>query len=80
VPDSLPSMVKAVRMQEKVAGIGGEVCDSSNTVLSPGEGMSEDEFGDMLFAIIDWGRCHGINADDALCGANYRFKQKHSDD
>jgi len=78
VPDSLPSMVKAVRMQEKVAGIGGQVCDADCDSLSPREGMSADEFGDMLFALVDWGRRHGINADDALSSANYRFKQKHS--
>lgn len=84
VPDSLPSLVKAVRMQEKVAGIengkrgmeNGERREESGERLR--EDMSEEEFGDLLFDLVDWARCHGINADDALCGANYRFKQRYN--
>ena len=72
VPDSLPSLVKAVRMQEKVAGMNE--LQIKNEELR--EDMSEEEFGDYLFALVDWARRHGINADDALCGANYRFKQQ----
>ena len=72
VPDSLPSLVKAVRMQEKVSGKSGF---SENT---EDPGMSEEEFGQKLFDLVDWGRRHGINADDALCLANRRFKEQHS--
>lgn len=74
VPDSLPSLVKAVRMQEKVAGMNEEI-KTQNTELK--EDMSEEEFGDMLFGLVDWARRHGINADDALCGANLRFKHQY---
>lgn len=70
VPDSLPSLVKAVRMQEKVSG-------TTDNTAEPA-GMTEEEFGQKLFDLVDWGRRHGINADDALCAANYRFKQKYS--
>lgn len=74
VPDSLPSLIKAVRMQAKVAGMeDGKVCTEK---VEWKEDMTEEEFGDYLFALVGWGREHGINADDALCGANYRFKQK----
>ena len=38
---------------------------------------TEKEFGDYLFALVDWARRHGINADDALAGANYRFKEQY---
>jgi len=72
VPDSLPSLVKAVRMQEKVSGKSGF---SENT---EDPGMSEEVFGQKLFDLVDWGRRHGINADDALCLANRRFKEQHS--
>ena len=41
-------------------------------------GMTEEEFGQKLFDLVDWGRRHGINADDALCLANRRFKEEHS--
>lgn len=74
VPDSLPSLVKAVRMQEKVAGMKEEI-RTKQTELR--EDMTEEAFGDYLFALVDWARRHGINADDALCGANLRFKQQY---
>ena len=70
VPDSLPSLVKAIRMQEKVAGTTDNTAEPTD--------MTEEEFGQKLFDLVDWGRRHGINADDALCLANRRFKEKHS--
>ncbi len=77
VPDSLPSLVKAVRMQEKVAGYSGSSELSATPGVSELPDMTEEEFGDYLFALVDWARRHGINADDALCGANHRFKQRY---
>ncbi|MBP5340897.1 MAG: nucleoside triphosphate pyrophosphohydrolase [Bacteroidales bacterium] len=74
VPDSLPSLIKAQRMQDKVAGM-----ENGEWKVEGGEWneeMNEEEFGDYLFAIVDWARRHGINADDALCGANHRFKKQ----
>lgn len=70
VPNSLPSLIKAIRMQEKVAG-------TTDNTAEPTE-MTEEEFGQKLFDLVDWGRRHGINADDALCLANRRFKEEHS--
>lgn len=78
VPDSLPSLVKAVRMQEKVAGYSGDSEACGNSEISGLPDMTEEEFGDYLFALVDWARRHGINADDALCGANHRFRQQYS--
>ena len=87
VPDSLPSLVKAVRMQDKVAGMDKkESPDSGNAMLHSAlpelegldDGMSEEAFGELLFALVDWARRHGINADDALCGANRRFKERYA--
>lgn len=74
VPDSLPSLVKAIRMQEKVAGMNKAI-EMPHVELT--EGMDEEAFGNLLFSLVDWARRHGINADDALCGANLRFKQKY---
>ena len=107
VPDSLPTLVKTVRMQEKVAGSEGQrfaplrsqACeagrkekgettkaDDDANVLSlpftPSHSLSlptnEEEFGELLFDLVDWGRRHGINADYALALANRRFKEEHS--
>lgn len=87
VPQSLPSVIKAQRMQEKVAGthkhdktewkIDNPDCES--LLSSIGNPIStEEQFGDLLFALIDWGRRHSFNADDALCAANLRFKDSVS--
>ena len=79
VPQSLPALVKAVRMQEKVAGMREDkkkpVANIPLGNCQPADDCTEAEFGDLLFALVDWARCHGINADDALCAANQRFKQ-----
>jgi XTP/dITP diphosphohydrolase len=84
VPDSLPSLIKAIRMQEKVAGESGKMKNETDDAeqepltfqLSPL--TSEEQFGELLFSLVDWGRRHGINADDALCLANRRFKEEYS--
>ena len=69
VPETLPTLIKTVRMQEKVAG-------STENTKEPSE-MTEEEFGQKLFDLVDWGRRHGINADDALALANRRFAEKY---
>ncbi len=89
VPHSLPALVKAVRMQEKVAGMQsgsprGPIADSvaDGHLLPPADQWTppadEAAFGDLLLALVDWARRHGINADDALSAANLRFRQRHS--
>jgi len=70
VPDSLPSLVKAVRMQEKVAGHSDHAAPASGAI-------TEEAFGELLFKLVDWGRRNGINADDALTLANRRFAEEH---
>ena len=61
-------------MQEKVAGMKEDFSVRRGELR---DDMTEAEFGDLLFALVDWARRHGINADDALCGANHRFKLQH---
>jgi NADPH-dependent glutamate synthase beta subunit-like oxidoreductase len=60
--------------------VKGEIADAGQEPLtfhlSPLS--SEEQFGELLFSLVDWGRRHGINADDALCLANRRFKEAHS--
>lgn len=73
VPASLPPLVKALRMQQKASGIGYRRPEGD---LVPREGMSEEEYGDLLFGLIHWANDHGINADDALAKSNIRFAQE----
>lgn len=84
VPASLPPLVKAVRLQEKAAGIGVEPALSDQqeaTALPPlpHEAPTEESFGNMLFNLIHWAHEHGINADTALARANLRFQDKVKD-
>lgn len=73
VPAGLPPLVKAVRLQEKAAGIGyNDIADPSP--LS--DEMDEQQFGDLLFQLVHWAHNRGINADDALSKANLRFQEK----
>ena len=87
VPASLPSLVKAVRLQEKAAGIGVDPTlpspdgSASTPEMQPTQTMAESEpteesFGTLLFNLIHWAHDHGINADTALSRANQRFCDK----
>lgn len=71
VPKSLPTLVKTVRMQEKASGYGIHI-PAQELDLEP---MTEEEYGDLLFALVHWGRLHGLNADDALARANQGFQR-----
>ena len=84
VPTSLPAMVKAYRIQDKVKGVGFEfenydqVFDKITEEINefkeeqnPTE--KEMEFGDILFSLINYGRFNGINAEDALERSNKKF-------
>ncbi len=88
VPNALPAMVKAYRIQEKVKGVGfdweephqvwdkvleeiNELKDEINN-NSPKE-LIEKEFGDVLFAMINYSRFLDINPEDALERTNKKF-------
>ena len=91
VPNSLPAMVKAVRMQEKARGIGfdwdnadqvkDKVVEEWNELKDElakdnNHRRVEEEFGDLLFALINWSRFIGVNPEDALEHTNKKFKQR----
>lgn len=88
VPNSLPAMVKAYRIQDKVRGVGfdwennGQVWEKVKEEIGELEyevrsGVDtkklEDEFGDVLFALINYARFIGINPEDALERTNKKF-------
>ena len=74
VPASLPPLVKAVRLQEKAAGIGYSPAVRPFSTLD--QTTDETQFGDLLFDLVRWAHDHHINADDALSKANLRFQQE----
>lgn len=89
VPSGLPSLVKAQRIQEKVRGVGfdwdhaGQVWDKVQEELGELQDEVErksdriaDEFGDVLFALINYARFLDVNPDEALERTNRRFKAR----
>ncbi|HIP31313.1 MAG TPA: nucleoside triphosphate pyrophosphohydrolase [Crocinitomicaceae bacterium] len=93
VPKSLPSLVKAARIQEKVKGIGFEwdnrkdVFDKVKEEIAELEeeinlGISqermEEEFGDVLFSLINYARFINVNPENALSKTNSKFIKRFS--
>ncbi len=92
VPESLPSLVKAYRMQEKTKQVGfewrtsGEVWDKVVEELEEcrlalidkhsSQEERELEFGDLLFSLINFARYRGIEAESALARVNSKFKKR----
>lgn len=91
VPKSLPAMVKAYRMQEKTKQVGfewenahqvwekveEELAEFKET-LDQEEDFSkkEEEFGDVLFSLINYARFQGIDPETALERVNQKFKKR----
>ena len=90
VPKTLPSLIKAVRIQDKVSNAGfkwDSVYDSKNKVIEEFNELSleiensdekkiEEEFGDFLFSVINYGRFLGINSENALEKTNRKFSRR----
>ncbi|MDP4292018.1 MAG: MazG family protein, partial [Bacteroidota bacterium] len=88
VPNSLPAMVKAHRIQEKARGIGFDwekpsqvwtkVLEEQQEMLDEvhkgtDHSKLEEEFGDYLFALVNYARFVGVNPEDALERGNRKF-------
>jgi len=92
IPDSLPSLVKAYRIQDKVANVGfdwekredvwakvkEEIAEFEEEARKVPEGQKlsiemENEFGDLLFALINAARLYKIKPDNALEQTNLKF-------
>jgi len=87
VPKSLPALVKACRIQEKVAGVGfdwehsdqvwskveEEIGELKEEIVNKNQDAIEDEFGDVLFSLINYARFLNINPENALERTNKKF-------
>lgn len=88
VPNALPAVVKAFRIQEKVKGVGfdweephqvwnkvlEEINELQNEINNNSSKDSiEKEFGDVMFALINYARFLDINPEDALEKTNKKF-------
>jgi XTP/dITP diphosphohydrolase len=86
VPSSLPALVKATRIQEKVKGIGFEFADAEDAwakvqeeiaelkiEVDKGSEQAEAEFGDVLFSLVNYARFVNISPENALALTNQKF-------
>lgn len=90
VPVSMPSLIKAFRMQEKAANVGfdwqereqvwekvHEEVDELKSELEKGDAVNaQKEFGDFLFSMVNAGRLYDINPDNALELTNRKFRNR----
>ena len=86
VPHSLPALVKATRIQEKAKGIGfewenakdvwkkvKEEIDEFEVELNNNSDKKEEEFGDLLFSLVNYARFIDLSPESALSKTNQKF-------
>ena len=87
VPSALPAMIKAARIQEKAHNVGfdwekredvwdkvkEELGEVEQEIKNGSKAAIEEEFGDLLFAVINAARLYGVNPENALERTNRKF-------
>jgi XTP/dITP diphosphohydrolase len=91
VPSGLPAMVKAYRMQEKTKQVGFEWENAAQVWAKVAEEIGElrenieqnapqsaieEEFGDVLFSLVNYARFIGVDPETALERVNRKFKSR----
>jgi MazG family protein len=92
VPQSLPSMVKAMRLQEKAKQVGfewenkeqvwekvdEEIAEMRQAIKEGKQAEIEQEFGDVIFSMVNYARFLQIDAENALERTNKKFIHRFS--
>lgn len=90
VPAALPALLRAHRVSEKAAGVGFDWPDTASVRSKVDEELGEldealssgdpaaigEEFGDLLFTLVNLGRHLPVSAEDALRGATRKFERR----
>ncbi|MBR5814000.1 MAG: nucleoside triphosphate pyrophosphohydrolase [Bacteroidaceae bacterium] len=90
VPSSMPSLIKAFRMQEKAANVGfdwndqegaweklrEEILEVEAEMKKGDKENCEKELGDLIFSVVNVARMNGINPDNALELTNAKFRRR----
>ncbi len=90
IPKHLPGLIKAQRMQEKASNVGfdwtkwelaweklnEEIDEWRESVKSQNIEEQKDEFGDLLFSLVNVGRLLNLNAEDSMKSANQKFESR----
>jgi len=87
VPKSLPALIKSIRIQEKARGVGfdwdkkiqvwekveEEMLEFKQEEETGNQERATEEFGDLMFSLINYARFAGINPEEALEKTNRKF-------
>jgi XTP/dITP diphosphohydrolase len=90
VPNSLPSLIKAYRIQDKARGVGfdwqkkedvwakvkEEIAEVEVEIDKKNKEALEEEFGDLFFSLVNAARLYGIEPDTALERTNKKFTNR----
>ena len=90
VPVALPALTRALKLQQKAAQVGfdwqeaapildkieEEIGELREAIAAGRRDDMEDEFGDLLFAMVNIGRHLGLDAEKALGGTNAKFRSR----
>ena len=90
IPKQLPGLIRARRMQEKAANVGfdwsewqlaweklnEEIDEWKETITLQNPEKRREEFGDLLFSLVNVGRLLKLNAEDAIRLANNKFEER----
>ncbi len=87
MPSAMPSLARAQKMQGRVKRVGFDWPDISGVVAKVTEEINEvnaagkmkdheHEVGDLIFAVVNWARWLGVDAESALRMANRRFERR----
>ncbi len=87
VAQALPALMRAQKLQKRAARTGFDWPDPSGSEEKISEEIRElktasseddrkEEAGDLLFAVVNFVRAHGINAEEALRAANLKFERR----
>ena len=92
ITKGLPALLRAEKLQKKAAKTGfeweiaeqafdkcaEEIEEFKDALSGHDKGHQEEEFGDLLFALVNYARMNGIHAEEALRKANNKFTNRFS--
>lgn len=90
IPNRLPALIRAQRMQEKAANVGfdwpkksqvwdkldEEIQEFKETLQKADQESQQKEFGDLLFSLVNVGRTYGLIAENSLRSTNRKFIER----
>lgn len=82
----LPALMRAEKLQNRAARVGfdwpdeagprAKIDEEIQEIVEATPDTLEEEFGDLLFAVVNWARHRGVDAEAALRNANLKFERR----